>query len=77
MGSDPSFLLRYHFSTHGPEVGAKSMLQYMRKAWELNRSLRGAEGKLLRNGATRFEKNGYFIIKDAEGRILSYVRIPQ
>jgi RHS repeat-associated protein len=64
--------IAYHVAEHGEEVGAKSTLQYLRKAYEFNRNLRGAEKALLENGATRYTKNGYYIIKDAEGRILSY-----
>jgi RHS repeat-associated protein len=64
--------IAYHFAEHGEEVGAKSALQYLRKAYEFNRNLRGAETKLLENGATRYTKNGYYIIKDVDGHILSY-----
>jgi RHS repeat-associated protein len=67
----------YHFEKHGAEVGAKSMLQYLRKAYEFNRNLRGAEKVALENGATRYIKNGYYIIKDETGRILSYGRVAQ
>lgn len=67
----------YHFEKHGAEVGAKSMLQYLRKAYEFNRNLRGAEKFALENGATRYVKNGYYVIKDEAGRILSYGRVTQ
>jgi RHS repeat-associated protein len=67
----------YHFEKHGAEVGAKSTLQYLRKAYEFNRNLRGAEKVALENGATRYVKNGYYIIKDEAGRILSYGRATQ
>jgi RHS repeat-associated protein len=67
----------FHFEKHGAEVGAKSTLQYLRKAYEFNRNLRGAEKVALENGATRYVKNGYYIIKDEAGRILSYGRATQ
>jgi hypothetical protein len=53
------------------------MLQYLRKAYEFNRNLRGAEKFALENGAARYVKNGYYIIKDEAGRTLSYGRVTQ
>lgn len=49
----------------------------MRKAYEFNRNLRGAEKTALENGAIRYVKKGYFIIKDEAGNILSYGRVAQ
>ncbi len=64
--------IRYHFATHGSEVGAKDFLQFLRKATEFSRSLRGATRTYLSDGKIRYEKNGRFVIKDAEGFILSF-----
>jgi hypothetical protein len=61
----------YHFAEHGKEIGAKSALQYVKHV-SSTENLHGAEKSLLENGATRYTKNGYYIIKDAEGHILSY-----
>jgi len=62
----------YHFEKHGAEVGAKNVLQYMRKAFEFGRNTKGATKTFLENGATRYEKAGRYIIKDADGKIISF-----
>jgi RHS repeat-associated protein len=67
--------IRYHFATHGSEVGAKDVLQYLRKASEFSRNLRGATRNYLSDGKIRYEKNGRFLIKDQEGNILSFGEI--
>lgn len=67
--------VRYHFATHGREVGAKNVLQYLRKASEFSRNLRGAAKKHLDDGKVRYEKNGRFVIHDENGKILSYGEI--
>jgi RHS repeat-associated protein len=64
--------IAYHFEKHGGEVGAQNVLQYLRKASEFSRNLKGATKRFLEGGAIRYEKNGRYIIKDAEGNILSY-----
>ncbi|HEV7767326.1 MAG TPA: RHS repeat-associated core domain-containing protein [Thermoanaerobaculia bacterium] len=69
--------IAYHFGKHGGEVGAGNVLQYMRKAYEFNRNLRGAEKTALENGAIRYVKKGYYVIKDKAGNILSYGRVAQ
>ena len=63
--------LAYHFEKHGEEVGAESLLQYLRKAEGFNQNLRGATKSVLDN-AIRHSKNGKYIIKDLEGKILSF-----
>ena len=70
-----AFTIRYHFERHGSEVEARTILQYLRKAFEFSRNLRGATRKYLDDGAIRYEKNGRYIIKDAEGNILSFGEI--
>ena len=64
--------LDYHFAKHGFEVGAENLVQYMRKAAAFGSNLRGAQRTQLENGATRYLKNGYYIIKDQAGKILSF-----
>ena len=63
--------LAYHSEKHGEEVGAESLLQYLRKAEGFNQNLRGATKSVLDN-AIRHSKNGKYIIKDLEGKILSF-----
>lgn len=66
--------VRYHFAKHGAEVGAKDVWQYMRKAEAFGHNLRRAQTSDIGGGLTRYTKNGYYIIKDAGGNILSYGR---
>jgi RHS repeat-associated protein len=72
-----SSLIKDHFLEHGAEVGARNVGQYMRKATSFARNLRGARAIELENGATRYIKNGYYVIKDEAGKILSYGRVRQ
>jgi RHS repeat-associated protein len=65
--------LRYHFAEHGAEVGARTMLQYLRKAAEFSRTAaRNATRYLLENGKIRYVKDGKYVIKDAEQKIISF-----
>lgn len=65
----------YHFGKHGAEVGASNVWQYLRKAEGFARNLRGAKVTELEDGARRYVKNGYYLIKDKAGKILSYGRV--
>lgn len=56
--------LKWHYNKHGAEVGANSMEQYLRKAEDFSRNLRGAQrynidGEV--GGVTRYVKNGKYI----------------
>jgi pyocin large subunit-like protein len=62
----------YHFEKHGEELGAKDTLSYLRKADGFASNLKRARRTLLEGGAVRYEKNGRFLIKDAEGLIVSF-----
>jgi filamentous hemagglutinin len=64
--------IKYHFKRHGTEVGASNEWQYLRKAEAFNQNLRGARKSYLPDGRTRYMKDGKYIIKDAEGKIISY-----
>jgi RHS repeat-associated protein len=65
--------LTYHFARHGEEVGAKTMLTYLRKAADFARTAeKGATKTILGNGMTRYEKAGRYVIKDANGNIISF-----
>jgi len=67
--------LLYHFFKHGEEVGAHDMLTYLRKADGFAANLKRAKAVPLAEGAVRIEKKGMYIIKDANGRILSYGKV--
>ena len=64
--------IKYHFARHGREVSAEDVWQYLRKSGAFARNLRGARTSELETGVTRFMKNGYYIIKDNAGKILSF-----
>jgi len=67
--------LAYHFKEHGAPVGAKDLLQYLRKADGFLADLERGKGptrRFLPNGTTRLTKNGRYIIRDAEGLIRSF-----
>jgi RHS repeat-associated protein len=67
--------LAYHFGEHGEEVAAKDMLHYLRKADGFASNLERSKTVKLPDGAMRFIKNGRYIIKDAEGKILSFGKV--
>ncbi|WP_187359852.1 RHS repeat protein [Chitinolyticbacter meiyuanensis] len=64
-----------HFGRHGREVNAATPEQYLRKAEEFARNLRGAQTRNV-NGATegvvRYMKNGKYVDIARDGRIVSY-----
>ncbi|MCW5967911.1 MAG: RHS repeat-associated core domain-containing protein [Blastocatellales bacterium] len=62
--------IKYHFKTHGAELGAKDVWQYLRQAASF--STKGARRVALEDGKTRYIKNGKYIIKDADDKIISY-----
>jgi RHS repeat-associated protein len=64
--------LSYHFEKHGSEVGASDLLQYLRKADQFAANLERSKKIPLPDGATRYIKGGRYIIKNIEGKILSF-----
>ena len=67
--------LQYHFEKHGEEVGAKDIEQYIRKAENFQKSLKGAKKTPSENGtpgSVRYTKNGKYIIIGPNKEILSY-----
>jgi len=64
--------MKYHFARHGKQVSAEDVWQYLRKSVAFTRNLRGARTSELEIGVTRFMKNGYYVIKDETGKILSF-----
>ena len=64
-----------HFAKHGAEVGAADAAQYLRKAEEFSRSLRGARSFPVEGateGVTRYVKNGRYIDLAPDGSIISF-----
>ncbi len=73
-GSFPSVSesIKYHFARHGKEVSAADVWQYLRKSVAFARNLRGSRTNELETGVSRFMKNGYYVIKNESGKILSF-----
>ena len=61
-----------HLEKHGEEVGAESLLQYLRKAEGFKQNLKRIRPRLLLGGKERYTKNGRYIILDSEGKIVSF-----
>ena len=64
-----------HFNRHGEEVGATDADQYVRKAEEFNRNLKGATKSYpdgYTEGAIRYTKNGKYLIKAPDGTFISF-----
>ncbi|MBE6111803.1 MAG: hypothetical protein E7195_02130 [Peptococcaceae bacterium] len=67
--------LIYHFKTHGAQVGAADIDQYVRKADAFKQNLKGAKKSYPSEGtagAVRYTKNGKYIILGPDGKILSF-----
>lgn len=64
--------IRYHFGVHGAEVEAANLWQYLKKADNFKRRLRGAARISLADGKTRYIKQNRYIILDERGKIVSY-----
>ena len=64
--------IKYHFAVHGKDVSAQNIWQYLRKAANFAANLRGAKKSFLDGGYIRFMKDGNYIIKNNEGKILSF-----
>ena len=64
--------LAYHFGEHGEEVAAKDLLQYLRKADSFASNLQRSRVIQQEGGTVKFIKNGRYIIKDIEGKILTF-----
>ena len=68
--------IEYHYKKHGEEVGASNVRQYLRKAKEFARNLKGARKVGNVNGTTsgviRYVKNGRYIDLAPNGDIVSF-----
>jgi hypothetical protein len=66
-------LIRHSFEEHFAEVGAKNMLQYLRKAYEFSSTAaKNATRTLLEDGKIRYTKDGKYVIRDVNGKIVSF-----
>jgi hypothetical protein len=69
---------KQHFRKHGAEVGAKDLAQYIRKAEEFARNLRGATKQAVEgftNGVTRYMKNWKYVDLAPDGSIISFGKL--
>ena len=67
--------LEEHFNKHGAEVGATSVLEYLRKAEGFKQNLRGATKSHVSGnteGVVRYKKNGKYIDIAPDGSIISF-----
>jgi hypothetical protein len=67
--------LAYHFGVHGAELGATSDAQYLRKAVEFAKNLKGATRQAVEGpteGVVRYSKNSRYIDLAPDGRIVSF-----
>jgi hypothetical protein len=64
--------IRYHFARHGESLLAKSVWQYLRKAGNFSNNLRNARKSTLENDKIRYMKNGFFVIINLQGKIVSF-----
>jgi len=64
--------LDYHFKRHGAELGAANLLQYLRKADRFAANIKRSKRVRLPDGSIRYTKSKRYVIKDADGKILSF-----
>ncbi|MBN6367491.1 hypothetical protein JZL89_19245 [Providencia rettgeri] len=73
--NSPDESLQKHYEKHGKEVGAGSVEQYRNKAEEFIKNLKGARTVKVRgatNNVTRYYKNGKYLDRTSEGKIISF-----
>ena len=73
--SDKEATIKYHYNKHKEEVGADSLLQYLRKAKAFSKKLRGAKKREVTGatkGVIKYEKNGKYIEIAPNGDIISF-----
>jgi hypothetical protein len=64
--------IRYHFARHGVEVSAKNVWEYLKKSESFSKNLRKSRKSKLENGCIRYMKKGFYVIKEIDGKILSF-----
>ena len=72
---DKEATIKYHYNKHKEEVGADSLLQYLRKAKAFSKNLRGAKKREVTGatkGVMKYEKNGKYIEIAPNGDIISF-----
>ena len=72
---DKEATIKYHYNKHKEEVGADSLLQYLRKAKAFSKNLRGAKKREVTGatkGVMKYEKNGKYIEIAPNGDIVSF-----
>ncbi|MBV2190105.1 hypothetical protein [Providencia rettgeri] len=75
--NSPDESLQKHYEKHGKEVGAGSIEQYRNKAEEFVKNLKGARTVKVRgatDNVTRYYKNGKYLDRTSEGKIISFVK---
>ena len=73
--SDKEATIKYHYNKHKEEVGADSLLQYLRKAKAFSKNLKGAKKRKVTGatkGVIKYEKNGKYIEIAPNGDIISF-----
>ncbi|MEX6185508.1 hypothetical protein AB6G20_18710 [Providencia hangzhouensis] len=73
--NSPDESLQKHYEKHGKEVGAGSVEQYRNKAEEFVKNLKGARTVKVRgatDNVTRYYKNGKYLDRTSEGKIISF-----
>ena len=73
--SNKEATIEYHYKKHKEEVGADSLLQYLRKAKAFSKNLRGAKKSNVMGatkGVIKYEKNGKYIEIAPNGDIISF-----
>jgi RHS repeat-associated protein len=73
-----SVSILYHYKEHGAEVGAKSVVQYLRKAQAFARNLKGVKPTPVAGktpGVMRYRKAGKYIDLNSKGKIVSFGKI--
>ncbi|MEY1123031.1 hypothetical protein AB7161_07090 [Providencia rettgeri] len=76
--NSPDESLQKHYEKHGKEVGAGSVEQYRNKAEEFVKNLKGARTVKVRgatNNVTRYYKNGKYLDRTSEGKIISFGKL--
>lgn len=73
--NSPEESLQKHYEKHGKEVGADSVEKYQNKAEEFAKNLKGARTAKIRgatDNVTRYYKNGKYLDKTVDGKIISF-----
>lgn len=64
--------IKYHFARYGAEVSAENIWEYLRKTESFGNNLRKSRKMNLDFGYVRYMKSGFYVIKNINGKILSF-----